>query len=104
MNASKVKLLRRYVEVSREAEGLIGERAWVLLSSYGKLMDGADAGLYVSGIALDSQLELVRLLAQGETVHVHLMHRHKSGNYEASSLRWSQGELVMVFRDREVKA
>jgi hypothetical protein len=36
---------------------------------------------------------------------VHLMHRHVSGTYESSALRWSQaGGLVMVFRDREEKA
>lgn len=99
-----VNFLLQRIEVRRAAENLIGERAWFLLSQYGKLMDGPRAGSYVSGIAADAQLELVRRLAIGETVSVHLMHRHRSGNYDASSLRWSPGGLVMVFRDREVLA
>lgn len=93
---------RRLIEVHAEAERLLGLRSWFLLSCYGKLMDGPDAGSYVSGIAYDDQLELVRRLVEGETVSVHLMHRHRSGHYEASSLRWSPAGLVMVFRDREV--
>jgi hypothetical protein len=96
--------LLRFLEVHLEAERLLGERSWSLLSGYGKLMDGPAAGSYVSGIASDAQLELVHRLVRGETIPVHLMHRHRSGNYEASSLRWSQRGLVMVFRDREVLA
>lgn len=95
---------RRLIEVHAEAERLLGLRAWFLLSCYGKLMDGPNAGSYVSGIAFDAQLELVRQLVDGQTVQVHLMHRHRSGDYEASALRWSQSGLVMVFRDREVPA
>ena len=95
---------RRLLEVRLQAERLIGARAWALLSSYGKLMDGPKAGLYVSGISFDEQLALVRRLASGDTVCVHLMHRHKSGNYESSSLRLSSRGLVMVFRDREEPA
>jgi len=94
----------RYIAVHLEAQSLLGERSWFLLSCYGKLMDGPFAGSYVSGIASNAQLELVHRLARGETIPVHLMHRHRSGNYEASSLRWSQSGLVMVFRDREVPA
>jgi hypothetical protein len=47
---------------------------------------------------------LVRRLAQGETVLVHLMHRHRSGSYEASSLRFGDGILIQVFADREQAA
>lgn len=92
---------RRYIEVRQQAEQLIGARAWALVSSFGKLMDGPQAGLYVSGIAFDEQLAVVRRLACGETVPVHLMHKHKSGNYQASALRLSSSGLVMVFADRE---
>lgn len=99
------KELQRHVEVGRKAEGLLGKRAWALLCSYGRLMDGPHAGLYVSGLPYRIQLDIVQRLVHGETVAVHLMHRHRSGHYEASWLRWSQdGGLVMVFRDREVKA
>lgn len=96
--------LHQLVEVRREAETLLGARSWFLLSRYGKLMDGPLAGTYVSGIACGEQLELVHRLARGEVVSVHLMHRHRPGNHEASSLRWSRGRLFMVFRDREALA
>jgi hypothetical protein len=43
---------------------------------------------------------LVQRLLAGDTVEVHLLHRHRSGNYESSSLRWTDGQLVMVFGAR----
>jgi hypothetical protein len=96
---------QRHMEVRREAEGLIGKRAWALLSSYGRLMGGRHSGLYVSGVPFAVQLDLVHRLSRGETVSVHLMHRHVSGNYESSMLRWSQSDgLVMAFEDRDEKA
>lgn len=105
MNDQTVNALRRQIEVRQEAESLIGERAWALLSCYGRLMDGPHAGSYVSGVPFALQLDLVHRLTRGETVCVHLMHRHQSGHYEASSLRWSPGAgLVMGFRDREEEA
>jgi hypothetical protein len=92
---------QRLLEVRLEAEGLLGARAWALLSNYGKLMEGPKSGFYVSGLAFDDQLEFVHRLVRGETVPVHLMHRHRSGNYEASCLKWTGRRLVMVFDDRE---
>jgi len=97
-------IFQRHIEVRQEAERLLGERSWSLLSSYGKLMDGPRSGSYVSGIPYDDQLAIVHRLVRGETVDVHLMHRHRSGDYRASSLRWTSGGLVMVFPDREVPA
>ena len=91
---------QRHLDVQLQAERLIGVSAWSLVRSFGKLMDGPRAGLYVSGIAFDEQLAVVRRLACGETVHVHLMHKHKSGN-QASALRLSSSGLVMVFDDHE---
>ncbi|WP_416761835.1 hypothetical protein ACNI65_06220 [Roseateles sp. So40a] len=85
-------------EVARELLG--GPALWMLLS-YGRVMEGARVGRYVSGLPGDEQLELARKLSRGETVPVHLMHRHQSGNYESSSLRWEGGNLFMVFADRE---
>lgn len=96
--------LLRYIEVRREAERAIGERAWMLLTCYGKLMAGPHSGSYVSALAGEEQLELVRRLQSGETVPVHLMHRHRSEDYRTSSLRWTPTGLVMVFSDREVPA
>jgi hypothetical protein len=105
MDNSPDNYFHRRLEIKLEAEGLIGEQAWFLLSSYGRLVDGPHTGMYVSGIPYAVQLDLVQRLVRGETVSVHLMHRHVSGNYEPSSLRWSQARsLVMVFPDREAKA
>lgn len=96
--------LLRHIEVRREAERIIGERSWLLLTCYGKLMAGPRSGSYVSALAYDDQLEFVRRLQCGETVPVHLMHRHRSGDYRSSSLRWTPSGLVMVYPDREVPA
>jgi hypothetical protein len=105
MDDSAFNEFQRYIEVRLEAEGLIGKRAWALLSSYGRLMGGPHTGLYVSGVPFVVQLDIVRRLVRGEAVPVHLMHRHRSGHYESSWLRWSQGVgFVMLFRDREEKA
>lgn len=101
MDDRSLVIFRRHMQLRAEAERLLGDRAWFLLESYGKLMDGPRSGLYVSGLSGEEQLTLAKRLIAGETVHVHLMHRHRSGNYEASSLRWDDGTLVMVFRDRE---
>jgi hypothetical protein len=92
------------LELKCDAERVLGEHAWRLVSSYGKLIGGPHSGLYVSGVPFDVQREIVRRLAAGETLPIHLMHAHRSGHYEPSSLRWSQGELIMVFADREVRA
>lgn len=98
------KALLRCLEVRRKAQRILGEREWVFLSSYGKLMEGPHSGTYVSGLPCHKQLKLVHRLRSGETVLVHLMHRHKSGDYEASSLRWTPTGFMMVFADREVQA
>lgn len=92
------------VDLKREAELALGERSWRLVSSYGRLMGGPYSGLYVSGVPFDVQRELVQRLADGETLLVHLMHTHRSGNHEASSLRWSEGKLIVVYANREVPA
>lgn len=104
MDKDFVALAQRRMQVSLEAESLLGERGWFLLSCFGKLMSGPDSGFYVSGIACAEQLALVKRLVAGNVVDVHLMHRHQSGDYEVSRLRWSEGKLLMVFKDREVVA
>jgi hypothetical protein len=83
---------------------VLGECSWLLLSCYGKLMTGPQSGSYVGALSTREKWSLVKRLTNGETVDVHLMHRHRSGHYEASSLRWAEGHLVMVFKDREVPA
>jgi len=71
-----------------------------LLRSYGRLMSGPHSGRYVSGIPFELARQLVVAIAEGKEVHVHLMHRHRSGNYEASRTRLVGGRLEMVFKDR----
>ena len=92
------------LDINREAEGLLGDRSWHLLSSFGRLMGGPFSGHYVSGVPFHVQREIVQRLAAGETLLIHLMHTHRSGSYESSSLRWANGSLLMMFEDREVKA
>jgi len=103
-NASPMEWVRVSVELSAFAESLIGVRNWRLLRSYGKLMAGPHSGSYVSGIPFDLARRLVKALAEGAEVHVHLMHRHRSGNYEASRTRFVDGRLEMVFKDRVERA
>lgn len=96
-------LLRR-VEVRRRAQRLLGEPAWMLLCCYGRLMEGPHPGRYVGALPCDEQLRLARQLRASATVPAHLMHRHRSDNYESSSTRWTPSGLVMVYADREVPA
>ena len=99
--AEKVALWAR-VELTRYGQEQLGVREWGLLHSYGKLMTGEPfGGLYVSGVPCEMGKCFVDALVRGETIKVHLMHRHRSGHYEASSLRLHGGRLVMVFNDRE---
>ena len=85
-------------------ESVLGPRQWALLRRHGKCMAGPPhGGQYVSGMPLDEVHKLLNALAAGETVPIHLMHRHGSGGYDSSTLRLgSQGELVMVYSDREI--
>lgn len=92
--------VRAYAELSDFAGSLIGARNWSLLRSYGKLMSGPHSGSYVSGIPFELARQLVVAIAEGKEVHVHLMHRHRSGNYEASRTRMVDRRLEMVFKDR----
>ena len=102
--AALIASLLAGAEVDRTAKSALGERAWRLVKSYGKLMGGPYSGRYVSGVPFNVQGEIVRELVAGETLLIHLMHTHRSGHYESSSLRWVQGELIMVYADREVLA
>lgn len=92
------------IELEREAERMLGERMWRLVRGYGRVMAGPYSGLYVSGLPFEVQRDVLHRLVAGETLLIHLMHRHRSGNYESSSLRWEEGKLIMVYADREVQA
>jgi hypothetical protein len=88
--------------VAAHGEQVLGSQQWALLCTYGKCMGGSHSGLYVSGLPYAEVHRMLDALATGETIAVHLMHRHRSGDYERSSLRLRQGVLIMVYPDREV--
>lgn len=99
---------RAHWKVTRElwerGEKLLGERGWRLLRTYGRVMTGPHVGRYVSALPSELQDEVLQRLAVGESVPIHLMHMHRSGNYESSSLCLRDNALVMVFKDRELLA
>lgn len=101
MNVEFAPCLAQHLDLQSQARALLGDRAFSLLVSYGRLMSGRHTGRYVSGLPAIEQLKLAQRLTDGDEVPVHLMHRHLSGNYESSSLRLLNGKLIMVFRDRE---
>jgi len=90
------------LELGRYGLEQLGERQWALLKWKGKLFTGPPyGGLYVSGIPTEMARAFIDVLIAGQTIPVHLMHKHRSGNYEVSSLRMDGGRFVMVFEDRE---
>jgi hypothetical protein len=97
---SKNPLLAR-LELHRHGERVLGERSWFLFSTYGRVMSGPHSGQYVSGLPDFDVRALLDALVAGYAVDVHLMHRHKSGNYESSLVHIVAGALVMTFPDRE---
>ncbi len=99
MDDDSLLAFRYRMKLRAKAQGLLGEWEWSLLESYGKLMAGPYSGLYVSALSGEEQLEIAERLVAGERLHIHLMHRHRSGHHEISSLRWDGARLVMVFED-----
>ena len=67
-------------------------------------MSGPHSGQYVSGLPDVEVRALVDALVAGHRVDIHLMHRHKSGNYESSRLHIVAGALMMTFPDRDEMA
>lgn len=92
--------------VQAYAIAVLGRQQWSALRAFGKCMAGPPyGGLYISGLPVRQVYKLLRSLAAGETVAVHLMHRHRSGDYARSSLRLGPGRvLLMVYAGREVPA
>lgn len=95
------KALLADVAVRRYADAVLGERNAHLLRAYGRVMSGPNTGQYVSGIAPTAARAFVDALVRGDEIAVHLMHRHRSGTYESSSLCLVNGVFVMRFDDRE---
>ncbi|RCW71798.1 hypothetical protein DES41_104618 [Pseudorhodoferax soli] len=84
-----------------EGERLLGVRGWMLLTCEGKLIGGPYFGSYVSSRPSAEQVAYAHALLEGETLSIHLMHRHLGGKRHVSSLRWRAEGLVMVYSDRQ---
>lgn len=101
VRAAERRALQVDLRVRAHAKAVLGERRAHLLWAYGRIMSGPHHGSYVSGLPAADARALVDALEHGREVDVHLMHRHRSGNYESSTLRWVAGTFVMRFADRE---
>jgi DNA polymerase III epsilon subunit-like protein len=95
---------REWHTLGEEGERLLGPRGWALFRSYGRMMSGPHSGSYVSALPVDDIRRLLTALAAGERIPVHLMHRHRGGNYESSRLSLTAGHLVMHYPDRSEPA
>lgn len=95
---------REWHRLGKEGEALLGTKGWALLRSHGRLMSGPYSGSYVSGLPFSEARKLLLALQRGERIPVHLMHRHRSGNYESSVLSLTGGRLVMHYPDRSEQA
>ena len=102
------RALRGYARCSARLEAraiqALGSRNWSLVSRYGRVMNGEHSGHYFSALPHRYALKLVRALAGGDSVSVHLMHRHVSGCYESSRLLLRAERLWMLFDDRSEMA
>lgn len=92
--------LRSRQRVTKTAVAAMGQRNWALLVRYGRLTSGPNAGYYVSALSADEARQLLRNLAAGRAVDVHLLHRHVSGDRPASQLLLRDRRLWMLFPDR----
>lgn len=90
--------------LGHDGEELLGATGWSLFRSYGRVMSGPHSGRYVSALSSDETRRLLSALREGQRVPIHLMHRHRSGNYESSVLSLMDGRLVMHFADRSEPA
>lgn len=86
--------------LAQEGEAVLGRAGWGLLRRYGRMMSGTFSGQYVSGLPGAEVRALLRALQRGERIPVHLMHKHRSGCYESSSLSLVDGCLLMHYSDR----
>jgi hypothetical protein len=78
-------------------EAVLGTRIWPLFFGYGRVMSGPYSGQYVSGIPTETVHALLDALFRGDSIDIHLMHNHISGNYESSGLVLVNSRLVMKF-------
>ena len=88
----------------QEGEEVLGVAGWRLFRSYGRVMSGPYSGNYVSGLPFEEARRFIIALKQGQRVPVHLMHRHRSGNFGVSELSVEDGSLVMHYATRSEPA
>jgi hypothetical protein len=94
---SLMDVARKWGSMAQESEALLGPTGWALLRSYGRVMSGTYSGQYVSALPSAEVQNLLHALKRGERIPVHLMHRHRSGCYESSSLSLVEGRLLMHY-------
>lgn len=97
---SLMDFARERQRLTEEGEALLGHSGWSLLRTYGRMMSGSYSGQYVSGLPSAEVRALLHALQRGQRIPVHLMHRHRSGCYEASWLSLCEGRLMMHYTDR----
>lgn len=96
----ELQAAREWHQLGIEGEAVLGTRGWSLFRSFGRMMSGPCSGQYVSALPTEDVRALLKALRRGERVPVHLMHRYRSGHYEASSLSLDEGRLMMHYVDR----
>lgn len=95
---------REWHRLGEEGEAVLGTGGWSLFRSFGRIMSGAYSGRYVSALPREEVLALLEALRRGERIPIHLMHRHRTGHYEASCLSLDEGRLMMHYADRSEPA
>jgi hypothetical protein len=98
--AALMDAAREWHALAQQGEALLGRKGWTLLRGYGRMMSGPYSGQYVSALPAAEAAVLLKALQRGETIPVHLMHRHRSGCYEASFLSLADGRLLMHYPGR----
>lgn len=98
--ARELRALRERLVQYQFADEVLGARNSRLLFHFGRVMSGPHGGQYVSGIPTAAARALIDALLSGQQIPVHLMHRHRSGDYESSRLRSDGRRLWMLFDDR----
>jgi hypothetical protein len=100
----ELEAAREWHRLGEEGEAVLGTGGWSLFRSFGRIMSGAYSGRYVSALPREEVLALLEALRRGERIPIHLMHRHRTGHYEASCLSLDEGRLMMHYVDRSEPA
>ena len=98
--ATLMEAAHEWDRLTQEGQALLGPTGWNLLRRYGRLMAGTYSGQYVSALPGAEVRALLQALQRGEQIPVHLMHRHRSGDYHSSWLSLADSCLLMHYSDR----